>query len=304
MERGIVWGAKFAVAGIAGFVALTLIGKLFETAAVVTFSAILIGVAPVVALVLLVGMSVRWAIRRVAGAADGPTPGGAAAPQAFWDARARSAAQWAAYGALGITAGLFLVLLLGPFLMFPVLVIGPLGIIGLIGFAAALAVRRLCRTGSRALERFGERRAADRGPQAAGGGPDDELAEAAARVDRIRRTAGAVVDPALAASLGRLAGVADGLLVYAAAGPRGRRLRLQLVRQLANVEAVAADLRRREEDATADAALAARAAAGFDRLSDDLEARRCGAAGREALETQARLDLLAQELGAAPAPRP
>jgi hypothetical protein len=136
---------------------------------------------------------------------------------------------------------------------------------------------------------------------------DDELTQAAERIRRLKKAAHGFADRALGARLEHLARVAEGLLTQAS-GSRGakRKLRKQLVHHLAHVEAVTLNLFRMQESGAADPALARRAAATFDRLARDFEAQRRSAAEGKSLETEARLDLLAQEIGmpAGPPPEP
>ena len=138
--------------------------------------------------------------------------------------------------------------------------------------------------------------------------PDDELTQAAERIRRLKKAAHGLADRPLGASLERLAEVAERLLTEAGASRSAkRRLRRQLVHHLAHVEAVALSLFRMQESGTPDPALTHRAAATFNHLAQDFEAQRRQAAKGKSLETEARLDLLAQEIGAstgAPPPPP
>jgi hypothetical protein len=135
---------------------------------------------------------------------------------------------------------------------------------------------------------------------------DDELTQAAERIRRIKKAAHGLVDRSLAASLERLAQVAEGLLTQASQNRSAKRkLRRQLVHHLAHVEAVTLNLFRMQDSGAGDPDLARRAAGTFARLADDFEAQRRTAAEGKSLETEARLDLLAQEMGVAhPGPPP
>jgi hypothetical protein len=131
--------------------------------------------------------------------------------------------------------------------------------------------------------------------------PDDELTQAAERIRRLKKAAHGLVDRSLAASLERLAEVAETLLTQAGRSRAAKRkLRKQLVHHLGHVEAVILNLFRMQESGTSDPALARRAAATFERLAQDFEAQRRTAAEGRSIETEARLDLLAQEMGMRP----
>ena len=128
--------------------------------------------------------------------------------------------------------------------------------------------------------------------------PDDELTQAAERIRRLKKAAHGLTDRPLSASLERLAEVAERLLTEAGASRSAkRRLRRQLVHHLAHVEAVTLSLFRMQESGAPDPALTHRAAATFARLAQDFEAQRRQAAEGKSLETEARLDLLAQDIG-------
>ena len=88
-------------------------------------------------------------------------------------------------------------------------------------------------------------------------------------------------------------------LLAKATSSRGeaRRLRPALVHRLRHVEAVTLNILRRQESASADPALVAKAAVTLERLAEDFERQRRNSMA-EALETEARLKLLEQELGA------
>ena len=135
--------------------------------------------------------------------------------------------------------------------------------------------------------------------------PDDELTQAAERIRRLKKAAHGLADRPLGASLERLAETAERLLTEAGASRAAkRRLRRQLVHHLSHVEAVALSLFRLQEAGTPDPGLAQRATATFNRLAQDFDAQRRQAAAGKSLETEARLDLLAQEIGVPTAPSP
>lgn len=131
---------------------------------------------------------------------------------------------------------------------------------------------------------------------------NDELQQAAERIRRIKKAAHGLADPSAGRAMERVADAAGKLLVQASE-TRGaaRRLRHPLVHQLGHVEAVALNLMRMQEGGSPDPALVRRAADTFDSVAHDFERHRRSAAATHALETEARLELLSQELGPAAA---
>lgn len=138
---------------------------------------------------------------------------------------------------------------------------------------------------------------------------NDELTEAAERIRRIKKAAHGVADRALSAALERVAAAAEALLTQAHRS-RGdaRRLRGQLVHQLGHVEVVALNIFRMQESGGGDPALVGQATRTLTGVAADFEGHYRRTDPAKKLETEARLELLAQETGAgrqpAPAPPP
>lgn len=128
-------------------------------------------------------------------------------------------------------------------------------------------------------------------------GESDELSQAAERIRRIKKAAHGLANAATGRAMERVADAAGKLLMQAAKS-RGaaRRLRHPLVHQLGHVEAVALNLMRMQEGGAPDPALLHRATATFDGVARDFERHGQSAAAGHALETEARLELLSQEL--------
>ena len=128
---------------------------------------------------------------------------------------------------------------------------------------------------------------------------NSELEQAAERIRRIKKAAHGLYDVTAGRAMERVADAARTLLTQASED-RGaaRRLRHPLVHQLGHVEAVALNLMRMQEGGVPDQALIARATSTFVAVADDFERHRRSAAAAHALETEARLELLSQEVDA------
>ena len=133
----------------------------------------------------------------------------------------------------------------------------------------------------------------------------DELTAAAERVARIRKAAHGLHDVALGQALDRV-GQTAGVLLSQAARSRAayRRLRTALVHHLGHVEAIALDLLRMQDAGVQQPALLARASATLSDVARDFERLRSEAAKPDTVETEARLELLDQQLGVRRGPRP
>lgn len=128
-------------------------------------------------------------------------------------------------------------------------------------------------------------------------GESDELSQAAERIRRIKKAAHGLAHAATGRAMERVADAAGKLLMQAAKSHgAARRLRHPLVHQLGHVEAVALNLMRMQEGGAPDPALLHRATATFDGVARDFERHGKSAAAAHALETEARLELLSQEL--------
>ena len=203
--------------------------------------------------------------------------------------------------------------MLGLWLLYRVVGLGFAIVIGMLaGFAFAVAVavvlvRRLIGAG---IERFaeilkvGQDERYDRSDEmaseiaAAPSQGGDELREVAERIRRLTKAAHGIVEPRLSRAVDAVAAAGERLLAKAVSS-RGdaRRLRPALVHRLRHVEAVTLNILRMQDSGATDPELVAKASATLERLAEDFERQRRNAAA-EALETEARLKLLEQELGA------
>ena len=129
------------------------------------------------------------------------------------------------------------------------------------------------------------------------GGKSEELTAVAERVARIRKAAHGLRDGALGQALEGV-GRAAGALLAQAARSRGafRRLRAPLVHHLGHVEAIALDLLRMQDGGALEPALVTRATATMADVARDFDRLRIEAARPDTVETEARLDLLDQQL--------
>ncbi len=134
---------------------------------------------------------------------------------------------------------------------------------------------------------------------------NDELTEAAERIRRIKKAAHGVAHRALAAALERVATAAEALLTQAhRSRTEARRLRGQLVHQLGHVEVVALNIFRMQESGGGDPALIGQATHTLGSVATDFEKHYRRTDPGKVLETEARLELLAQEVGAGRPPPP
>lgn len=132
-----------------------------------------------------------------------------------------------------------------------------------------------------------------------GANSSDELQQAAERIRRIKTAAHSLHDRAAGRAMERVADAARTLLLQAGeTRSAARRLRHPLVHQLGHVEAVALNLMRMQEGGAPDPALTERATATFLAVASDFERHRRSTAAAHALETEARLELLSQEVDA------
>ncbi|NBC31152.1 MAG: hypothetical protein GVY13_00575 [Alphaproteobacteria bacterium] len=237
-----------------------------------------------------------------------------------------SALKWglvAVGGVLGLVLTILLFALINPFALPFLLLFLVLAVPVFVITVAVVLARRAIRFGVAKIremtdvapdERF-DSAASYEADMARASGQSDELDQAAARIRRIKKAAHGLADPATGRAMERVADAAGKLLMQAAES-RGaaRRLRHPLVHQLGHVEAVALNLMRMQEGGVPEPALLHRATATFDGVARDFERHRRSAAAAHALETEARLELLSQELdpsaagtaraGVGPADRP
>ena len=140
---------------------------------------------------------------------------------------------------------------------------------------------------------------ARRAAEASQGGADrDELTEAAERIARIFKAAHGLRSRDAALSLERVAESGRALLTEAAKGKSTyRRLRGALVHNLRHVEAIALNLLRFQEAGADQPDLTARASWTLAEVADDFDRLRRRSVSAETMETEARLQLLEQDLG-------